>query len=413
MMRRRRILKNKEMENKKELNKKGMFKKPLFVGAFLVFGVYFSYAGLPEIISTKYSNVSTSTPKIIQIKKPWKATHIQTPKSVKAIYMTACAASTPSFRNRLVELVDETEINSIVLNIKDETGKIAFDVDNPLLLDAVANLEKGECKIQDIKKLIEDWHNKGIYVIGRLPVFQDLFLTKKRPDLAVKRMSDGGVWKDRKGIRWLDAGSKDVWKHIVLIGKESYNLGFDELNFDYIRFPSDGNMKDIYYPFSEDRVVADSDLGKAKVLKDFFAYIDNAFSDTEVILSADLFGMVTTNSDDLNIGQILEYAAPYFDYIAPMVYPSHYPAHFNGWANPNNHVYDVVNFSMNSAVEKLIKASTTPLKLRPWLQDFDYGGNYGIPEVKAQIQATYDAGLTSWMLWSASNRYTRGALNNK
>jgi len=130
----------------------------------------------------------------------------------------------------------------------------------------------------------------------------------------------------------------------------------------------------------------------------------------DVVLSADLFGMVTTNSDDLNIGQILEYAAPYFDYISPMVYPSHYPRGFNGWQNPNNYPYEVVNFSMSKAVEKLVNASTSPLKLRPWLQDFDYGGDYDIPEVKAQIQATYDAGLTSWMLWSASNRYTRGAL---
>ncbi|MBU1557866.1 putative glycoside hydrolase [Patescibacteria group bacterium] len=399
-------------KNSKENNKKTLSKKPLFVGAFLVFGLFFSYTTFPEMISIKYNNsdVATTTPEIIPQVEVWKATHVEMPEAVKAIYMTACAASTPSFREGLVDLVDETEINSIVLNIKDETGKIGFDIDNPLLIDAIANPSNGECKIQDIKGLIEDWHSRGIYVIGRLPVFQDLYLTKTRPDLAVKRASDGGVWEDRKGIRWLDAGSKEVWDYVVLIGEESYELGFDELNFDYIRFPSDGNMRDISYPFSEEKIIADPDLGKAKVMKEFFAYLNRSLSKTDVILSADLFGMVTTNSDDLNIGQILEYAAPYFDYIAPMVYPSHYPTGFNGWKNPNNYPYEVVNFAMTTAVEKLVNASTTPLKLRPWLQDFDYGGNYDIAEVRAQIQATYDAGLTSWMLWSASNRYTRGAL---
>jgi len=144
--------------------------------------------------------------------------------------------------------------------------------------------------------------------------------------------------------------------------------------------------------------------------------------------------MTTTNMDDLNIGQILEKAAPHFDYISPMVYPSHYPPRFNGYDNPNKHPYEVVKFSMDSAVKRLgattttvalrgaepISTTTSPivypkeqwnaLKLRPWLQDFDYGGNYDIAEVKAQMQAVYDAGLTSWMLWSPSNRYTKGAL---
>ncbi|MCG2695021.1 putative glycoside hydrolase [Candidatus Parcubacteria bacterium] len=398
------------MVNGKEKEKDAKIStKPIFVGFFLMASLIVSYTSLPDFVSTKYKS-NLDGEKIEVKEKLFVATHIPTPKAVKAIYMTACAASTPSFRDGLVQLVEDTEINTIVLNIKDETGKIAFDMENPDLQDAVANLSKGECKIQDIKGLIKDWHDRDIYVIGRLPVFQDLYLTKKRPDLAVKRESDGGVWRDLKGISWLDAGSKEVWDYVIAIGLESYNYGFDELNFDYIRFPSDGNMRDIYYPFSEEVVMADPDLGKAKVMRKFFSYLDKSFRDTGVVLSADLFGMVTTNSDDLNIGQILEYAVPYFDYIAPMVYPSHYPPNFNGWKNPNNYPYEVVKFSMGSAVEKLNNASTTPLKLRPWLQDFDYGGNYDIAEVKAQIQATYDVGLTSWMLWSASNKYTRGAL---
>jgi hypothetical protein len=151
------------------------------------------------------------------------------------------------------------------------------------------------------------------------------------------------------------------------------------------------------------------------------------------LISADLFGMTATNEDDLTIGQVLERALPYFDYIAPMVYPSHYPPNFNGWANPNDHVYGVIHYSMSAAVRRA-QASTTPIpsfaferigtstparyrkpvyeatKLRTWIQDFDYGGDYDAKDVRDQIQATYDAGLTSWMIWAPSNIYTKEAL---
>ncbi|MCR4306653.1 MAG: putative glycoside hydrolase, partial [Candidatus Yonathbacteria bacterium] len=153
--------------------------------------------------------------------------------------------------------------------------------------------------------------------------------------------------------------------------------------------------------------------GKAAALEDFFAYLHRKLSPTGVMLSADLFGMTMTNSDDLNIGQVLERAAPYFDFIAPMVYPSHYPKNFNGYDNPNKYPYEIIKFSMDKGVERLIAASSSPLKLRPWIQDFDYGGNYDIPEIQAQKKAVYDAGLTSWMIWDPSNRYTVGALDKE
>lgn len=390
-------------------NNKSLIKKPLFFGVFLTASLILSFTSLPKIISTKYVDLKKTEGMEVVENKP-KASHVKTPEAVKAIYMTACAASTPSMRDGLIELIDTTEINSLVLNIKDEKGKISFDVENPILKDSVAQLKNGECKIDDIKGLIKTLHDKNIYVIGRIPVFQDIHMTKVRPDLAVKRASDGGVWQDRKGIKWLDAGSKDVWDYIIAIGKESYEIGFDELNFDYIRFPSDGNMNDIYFPYSDAKLKADPINGKANVIKSFFAYLDKSFEETDAVLSADLFGMTTTNTDDLNIGQVLENAAPYFDYIAPMVYPSHYPPNFNGWKNPNNYPYELIKFVMTEGAKRMTAASSTPLKLRPWLQDFDYGGDYDIPEVKAQIQATYDSGLTSWMLWSPSNKYTKGAL---
>jgi len=332
------------------------------------------------------------------------ATHISTPDSVKAIYMTSWVAGTKDFRDRVIKIIDETEVNAVVIDIKDYTGRIAFKTEDPLLQKYGAS----ENRIPDVREFIKYLHDKNIYVIGRISVFQDPHMVTQRPDLAVKRKSDGNVWKDYKGISWLEVGSQEVWDYVVALAKESYNTGFDELNFDYIRFPSDGNMQDITYAFYDS-----ASSTKAETLRDFFSYLYKNLSDVRkdgATLSADLFGMITTNKDDLNIGQVLEFAEPYFDYIAPMVYPSHYPAGFQGYANPASEPYGVVKFSMGRAVERLVLASTTPSKLRPWLQDFDLGAVYDANMVRAQMQAVYDVGLDSWMLWDPKNIYTRGAL---
>ncbi len=379
----------------------------LALGSFLVL-VPTVYFGSSYIYNTSYdssTDIATTTEKTasvksIENKEVFVATHIKTPESVKAIYMTACVAGTPSWREKLLKIANDTEINSIVIDIKDYSGTISFETENPLLS---GNKGKG-CYVRDMREFIAKLHEHGVYVIGRITVFQDPYYTAKRPDLAVHKLSDGEVWKDYKGLTFIDVGAREYWDYIVALSKDSYAAGFDELNFDYIRFPSDGNMKDINYTWS-------GTTTKATVLKNFFSYIHEKLSGTGSALSADLFGMTTTNTDDLNIGQVLEDALMYFDYVAPMVYPSHYPPKFNGWANPNDHVYDVVKFSMARAVARANAASTSPLKLRPWLQDFDYGGNYGEAEVRAQMKATYDAGLTSWMLWDPGNKYTVSALN--
>jgi hypothetical protein len=370
---------------------------------FTVFVVLLFYFLLPTffpIISENKNSVETATTSTdISI-----VTHMNTPKPLKAIYMTACVAGSTSFREKLKSIAKTTEINAIVIDVKDYTGTITFKSDNPLFKDNNPENNKGQgCQVADLKNFIADLHKNGIYVIGRISTFQDKYLVSKRPDLAVKRKSDGAVWKDFKGVSWLDAGSKEVWNYISELGKEAYKIGFDELNFDYIRFPSDGDMKDIDYTFSDDRP-------KAEVIKDFFAYISSIFKPLNIPISADLFGMTTTNKDDLGIGQVLENALMYFDYVSPMVYPSHYPPTFLNFINPADHPYDVVDYSMKSAVERAVLASTTPLKLRPWLQDFDLGAVYTPAMVRAQIQATYDVGLDSWMLWDAGNTYTVEAL---
>ncbi len=387
-------------------------------GAIVVGALLFAYLGAP-IFSVKYGDgikhvtINSEQASVVSNETPEKpkfiVTHIETPKAVKALYMTSWVAGTRKIRDRLISVVDSTEANSLVIDIKDYSGKIAFKVDDQALKDIGAE----ENRIPNIKEFIGYLHDKNIYVIGRITVFQDPFYTKVRPNTAVKKESDKTVWKDYKGLSFVDVGAKEYWDYIVVLSKESYDVGFDELNFDYIRFPSDGNMRDIYYPFSEEAINADPKLGKAIALREFFKYLHSELSDTGVKMSADLFGMTATNKDDLNIGQILEYAAPYFDYLAPMVYPSHYPKGFNGYKNVNKYPYEIVKLSMDEAVKRMISASTSPQKIRPWLQDFDYPVTYTSEMVRAQKRAVYDAGLTSWMMWDPSNVYTKSALNAK
>lgn len=347
--------------------------------------------------------------------------HLATPQAVKAVYLSQCGASSETLRTSVLKLAEETEVNAIVLDLKDYTGTVSFPSET-----AVSG-GKG-CTISDFRALVKHMHEQGIYVIGRLTVFQDPLYTKTYPERAVQR-TGGGVWHDYKGLAFVDVGARPFWDYIVTLAKEAHALGVDEINFDYIRYPSDGPMKEAVYTHSQG--------AHADNVERFFQYLSQEIRVSQgghqPVTSADLFGMTTTNTDDLNIGQVLERALPYFDYIAPMVYPSHYPKGFNGWDNPNQHVYDIIEFSMTRAVTRA-QATTTkvfsfaherigtstpalykkqvykPNVLRPWIQDFDYGGEYGPKEVRDQIQAAYDSGLNSWLIWSPSNRYTREAL---
>lgn len=377
--------------------------------------------------------------------------HVPLPEQVKLIYMTSCVAGTPSFRDKLVSLIDETEINSVMIDIKDFSGTISFPP--ATTSDWYPAWIEARCGTREMKAFIADLHDRGIFVVGRITVFQDPFYAPLHPDQAVQRADKETVWQDHKGLSFVDVASKQYWEHIIDLSVESYNIGFDELNFDYVRYPSDGNMQDTYFPQS---MAGEFGSDKQANLEAFFSFLHDEMKNPDNFsavkhegtgldvavpwTSADLFGMTTTNFDDLSIGQVQDRAAPYFDFIAPMVYPSHYPNSFLGLGNPNDYPYKVVNYAMQAGVDRM-QSSTTPMqgfkhepimsvnasgtsqftgeytkpvygpdKLRTWIQDFDYGGDYDAADVRAQIQASYDAGVMSWMIWAPSNIYTRAAL---
>lgn len=376
------------------------------------------------------------------------AAHLPTPDPVKAIYMTQCAVGTPSLRDSLVKLIDTTELNAVVIDIRDYTGKISFPTDNPLLKDYVSD----ECGAKDMRDFIKMLHDKHIYVIGRITTFQNPAYANAHPEQAVQKVG-GGVWHDYKGLAFVDVGAKPYWESVVALGEASYDIGFDELNFDYLRFPSDGPMKEADYSWSKGK-------SKAQILEEFYQYLHDGLKPMDStnsanswragspqagpVLSADLFGYVTVHTDDLGIGQVLERAFAYFDYIDPMVYPSHYNSGFAGLKNVNSDPYKVVKVSLEEAVARALATTTsvyamgeTPIMktvivpasatsatttkqvesglytkrafpasiIRPWLQAFDYPVTYTPAMVEDQIKATNDSGLQSYLMWDASNKY--------
>lgn len=348
------------------------------------------------------SSIGTSTTTTPAPPPPFVITHIPTPDPVKAVYFTSWAAGTPSFQKEMWSLLDgSTELNSIVIDVKDYSGRIGYVVDDPRFKDQlIDSVGSAQNRIPDIEQFIGKLHEKGIYVIGRIAVFQDPYATATHPEWAVLDASTSKPWKDAGGAYWLDPDSRDAWAYIAAIAKQAYEVGFDEINFDYVRFPSEGALSDAVF----DKTASTT---RAEIISDFFSYLHDELSPLDIPTSVDLFGQTTSATDDMGIGQVIEDAFPYFDFVDPMVYPSHFANGFIGYANPAEHPYQVVKYSMDQAVARAIAASSTPPKLRPWLQAFDLGAVYTPAMVDAQKQATYDAGLDSWLLWNAGAVYSK------
>lgn len=324
--------------------------------------------------------------------------HIRKPDEVRGIYVTAYTAGV----NRLDELVDfvkNNNLNTAVVDIKSPKGEPAFMLKDSSL--AKYNLAR---PLYSAENIIEKLHKNNIYAIARVAVFQDPYLVGREPQLALQ-WKNGGVWTDYKGVKWLDPTAFGVWQYNVTLAREAYERGFDEIQFDYIRFPSDGNLEGIKYAKWDGKTPKEEEMEK------FFSYAGGIMRREKIPVSADLFGLVCCMENyDLGIGQVLERALPHFDYISPMMYPSHYSPGFVGKKNPASYPYEVVKYSMDMANEKITRfaaSSTAQLaKLRPWIQDFDIGDNYDTAKVQAQIRATEETGADGFLIWNARNVYT-------
>ena len=321
----------------------------------------------------------------------------RTPAAVRGLYVPGYEVEKKL--DSLLRISDRTEINALVVDAK-EAGVTTYRSKVPLAREIGATTDY----IPDLKGLVDRMHEHDVYAIARIAVFQDNVLANKRPDLAVKSAATGGPWLTFQGGAWTNAYREEVWQYNVAIAKEAAEAGFDEIQFDYVRFPSDGPMTDLYYgeetfPTQEDAIAG------------FLRYAHVKLKPTGAKVSADVFGLVGVN-DEVGIGQVISKMAPHLDVLCPMVYPSHYPAGSYGYDNPDAYPYEIVNFAMED-FKKKAKEANPRIEIRPWLQDFDYVSNYGPADVEAQMKATYDSNLEGWLLWNAATKYTTGVLQKE
>jgi hypothetical protein len=318
------------------------------------------------------------------------------PVDAKGILMTGYTAGGSRFDD-LVEMIDRTELNAVVIDIKDERGEISWVPRSPQAAMAGA----GRPKILDPKATIRQLHRKDVYVIGRIVTFQDDYLPRARPDLAA-RDTGGGLWENNKSLTWLDPYSTEAQDYAISLAIEAIELGFDEIQFDYIRFPTDGDTTKMWLSHKDERLPHD-------VIADFLRRAHEQIVPRGAYLSVDLFGLVALVSDDLGIGQRIEMIAQQVDYISLMLYPSHYNKGEYGIPDPEKEPHKTVSVSLRDAKRRI---EGTGAKLRPWLQDFSLAVPYTPVEVRAQIDAVEDAGIDEWLLWNARNRYTEDAVRS-
>lgn len=315
---------------------------------------------------------------------------------VKGIYISSWIAGSPDLFAKQVALADRTEINAMVIDVKDATGYVSYD-SNVALADELG-LE--EHRIKDIDALMVTLREHGIVPIARIVAFNDPKLSAARPEWGVQH-KNGGLWKDDKGASYTNPYNRQVWEYLLDLAEDAADRGFREIQWDYVRFPSDGKISDAVYP--------GRDRSKEDEIAAFLAYSRARLEKKGVWVSADVFGLTVHVRDDLGIGQRIEKVARSVDIVSPMVYPSHYYSGVYNIKNPNGEPYEVIKNAMADSGRRL---SGTGAIVRPWLQDFSLGKVYlyGVEEVRAQIQAVEEQGYVEWILWDPSVKYTEGAL---
>ncbi len=314
------------------------------------------------------------------------------PVEIKAIYLGSNNIFNEKKIAELEKIIKTTNANGIVIDFKDSNSL------TPKYQNYMANL-------------VERFKKQGAYTIARIVAFQDTGFARKHPEVAIKTSSGEFWWSGRKVWKryWLDPASKLAQDYNIEVAKRAIDAGFDEIQFDYIRFPTDGNMKDIHYP-----IFNPAKNSKTAVMAKFFEKMRKELKSysPNTLIAIDVFGEVCLNGSEPGIGQDLANISKYFDVICPMAYPSHYKPGIFGKGDPNLDPYDTYYRTIRRGLFFLGKENSTAI-IRLWIQDFSmaniYGGKYvyyGPDKVRTQIQAGRDLGIKGFMLWNANNNFT-------
>ena len=319
----------------------------------------------------------------------------------KALYLTYYGIGDRHIRNSALDLMKETDVNALVIDVKGDRGILTYKSNVPRVEEVGA---QKQVIIKDIHGLIRSMRERGVYTIARIVVFKDNILGAARPDLTVKTQ-DGKTFYDREHLIWVDPSSKEVWDYNISLAVEAAQYGFDEIQFDYVRFPDKKGLR-----FS----VPNTEENRVKNISGFLAEASRALAPYNVFVAADVFGYASWNLDDTQIGQRLDAITPHVDYISLMLYPSGFQFGIPGYRNPVAYPYEIVSLSLKKAQER---TAIAPIRFRPWLQAFrDYAfdrRHFRDHEISSQIRAAEDFGSGGWMLWNPRNIYTSEGLKRE
>lgn len=322
---------------------------------------------------------------------------------VKGIFVTGHTARSARM-DELITLIEETELNAVVIDVKDDNGFMLY---KSAAADAFNPIANEHYYVDDIGALIEKLKAKNIYIIARIVTFKSPLYAKTHPDRAIVYKETGKLYSDGDRLLWASPHDRILWDYNIAVAKEAAELGFDEIQFDYVRFPAIANTNAMEYrnPSGESRTAAIQSFLKA-AYKELTPY--------GVVISADVFGWAASAVDDVGIGQHWEAITNVVDVISPMMYPSHYgPGNF-GLPVPDAFPYETIDRSIREAISRNANVYT-PGRIRPWIQDFTATWvkgyiRYGAKEVRAQIDALKANGINEYLLWNAGNYYSKNAL---
>jgi hypothetical protein len=305
---------------------------------------------------------------------------------------------------QLIDVAKRTEINALVIDVKDDRGFVLYRSRIPLAREIGADTVM-PMRAERVRAILDTMRLHGIYPIARIVVVKDPLLASKRLEWSIKRRADpASPWLDKNGNPWLDAHQPGVWSYAADLAEEAVALGFSEVQFDYVRFPDEKRLvSEATFPLAQGRI-------RAQVIRDQLGALRKRVSATGVPMTIDVFGLTTSDTTDMGIGQRWEMFIDQADAVLPMTYPSHYAPGSYGIALPNARPYEVLLHALRDAKRRTAGISGAA-RIVPWYQDFTLGApRYGAEQVRAQIRAGYEAGYDDWLLWNPGSRYTIGAL---
>ena len=325
------------------------------------------------------------------------------PEIVRGLYVNRWAALGQKM-NQLIELAKKTEVNALVIDVKDDRGFVLYKSRVPLAIEIGADTNSAMSH-KKLRAVLDTMAAHKIFPIARIVVAKDPLLASKKLEWAIKRRDNLQPWLDKNGKPWLDPHHREVWKYAADLAKEAYDLGFSEVQFDYVRFPDEKRLvSESVYPLANGRV-------RAQVIREQLGFVRSYLKPTGMPVTIDVFGLTATDTTDMGIGQRWEMFVDQADVVLPMVYPSHFAPGTYKLGNPNAHPYSTIDHAMKDAIRRSAKIPNAA-KIVPWYQDFTLGPpHYYAEHVRAQKKAGYDNGFQSWILWNPGSRYTESALD--